>query len=696
MTTTNGVPSPEAPLKLTDKQFDRLYNLYEEMTANITATSRQEFFRQLFDHRRDIDEECGYPRSESGTGIGSINPELFRTLYEREGIATRVVQVFPMESWSGTPTIYEDEDPETTTEFEEAWDNLSTSLQGEASWFADEKGSPIWDILKRADILSGIGHFGVILLGIDDGKNLDEPIDGTTSLTPVEPRDPHEPPSANAYPSTPSKEIMDYPVYVIDTAPNSKTKGLPIFNKREQYTGGGDVQGTDAQYLGVQLSPSEYPEQTPGKKQHKLLFLQCFDESLVQIVQYEANKNNPRFGMPVMYRITLNDPREMHSGIGLPLATVRVHWSRIIHLADNLGSSKVFGVPRQRPVLNRLLDLRKIYGADAEAFWKAAFMILSAETHPELGGDVRVDKPALRNMFENMMNSSQRWAIFTGMALKSIAPQVVDPSPHIDVHIQAICIELGIPLRIFMGSERGELASSQDDGKWNDRIRERQNNYLTPRVIVPFVNRLILIGVLPEPEHFFVDWPNLDELTETEKADIAQKKTAALATFAQSGAQTWYPEQYFLTRILGEDEDEANEALDAAKEALDSEESQTPAPLLGLVGGLTGTIELFKAAAEGAISEEQLKQMLMLFFKLTEAQADKVIADGLTQAAIDAGDPPIEEPAPPGPMVLKPGDKAVNPLDGADIASGHPIPPRPTANAHFQSTEEWVAFLNGA
>ena len=33
-------------------------------------------------------------------------------------------------------------------------------------------------ILARADVLSGIGRFGIILIGVDDGLDLSEPVEG--------------------------------------------------------------------------------------------------------------------------------------------------------------------------------------------------------------------------------------------------------------------------------------------------------------------------------------------------------------------------------------------------------------------------------------------------------------------------------------------------------------------------------------
>jgi hypothetical protein len=190
-------------------------------------------------------------------------------------------------------------------------------------------------------------------------------------------------------------------------------------------------------------------------------------------------------------------------------------------------------------------------------FWKGAFFGLSFETHPSLGGDVDVDPESLKDMIEDYQNGLQRWLALTGMSAKTLAPQVVDPTPHIERQIEAICIKLGVPKRVFMGSERGELASTQDDKAWNDRLRERQTNYLTPRVIVPFVDRLILLGVLPKPNGYSVWWPDITSQSDTEKANVALKMTQALAQYAGTPDVSFViPELYYLTRILKLDENE--------------------------------------------------------------------------------------------------------------------------------------------
>ena len=275
------------------------------------------------------------------------------------------------------------------------------------------------------------------------------------------------------------------------------------------------------------------------------------------------DKSSPRNGRPEEYHITLSDPDEdATDSVGTMLGDIDVHWSRVIHIADMLGSSELFAVPRLRPVLNNVLNLRKLYGGSAEMYWQGAFPGLGFVTHPQLGTDVTVDQSSLRSAMTNYSAGLQRYVQATGMDIKSLAPQVVDPSKQIDVQLEAICIKLAIPKRIFLGSERGELSSSQDSSTWNTRIKHRQSMYLTPRVIVPFIDRLINLGILPEPKDgYSVDWPEIEQQDEVKKADVSLKKTQALTTYVQgSGENLIHPKDY-LVRVLGMSSEEADEVI---------------------------------------------------------------------------------------------------------------------------------------
>lgn len=460
-----------------DSFQDRVNSINKDfMNTVINAeTSRRLIARQMeLDTRRDIDDECGY------ASTSDLDPEQYKRLFEREAIATRVVEVLPRESWKVQPNVKEDEDSDTTTEFEDAWQEIANSLD-ENTWFKSKETNPIWEYLIRADVLSGIGRFGIILLGVDDGKDLKEPLE--------------------------------------------------------------------------------------AKKDMKLLYLRTFDESLIEITQYETDWNDHRYGEPTKYKVTFSDPNvDAQSGAGIPLSSKEVHWTRVVHIADNLGSSEIFGAPRMRPVFNRLVDLRKLYGGSAEMYWRGAFPGVSIETHPQLGGDVVIDSVGMKRQMEDYMNGLQRYLSLVGQTANSLAPQVVDPTPQITTQIEAICIVLGIPKRVFMGSERGELSSGQDSDTWNDRLIFRQTNYLTPRLVAKFINRLIWLGILPEPKEYEILWPALDSMSEQEQAIVAVSKTEAMSKYVTGSVESLMVPFDYLTRVVGFTEDETTAIVEAAEE----------------------------------------------------------------------------------------------------------------------------------
>lgn len=423
---------------------------------NTALIGRQNFLRSLSDPRRDIYAECGYPSDP-------VDITLYHELYDREAVATRVVQVMPRESWQVTPVVYEDEDGQVTTEFERAFAEMVRNLSGPDNHHIDEEGSRLWGVAREADIVSGIGHYGVIVLGLDDTADMEQP-------------------------ARPDPE-------------------------------------------------------------RRIVWMLALPENMATVQEIDGDITSPRFGQPVYYSVTYQDPR---STTASPLygpssmISTRVHWSRVVHVSEG----GVFGTPRMRPVLNRLLDLRKLYGGSAEMYWRGAFPGISFETDPSLGGYPTFDVNAMRDSVEAYMNGLQRYFALNGFTAKSLAPQVVDPTPQINVQIEAICIEIGVPVRIFKGSERGELASTQDDAAWNDRLKERQNNFTTPRVIVPLINRMINLGVLPAPKKgYHVWWPDLTSQTDEQKSTVALKLMQSLAQYVSSGGDTVVAPYDFLTYV---------------------------------------------------------------------------------------------------------------------------------------------------
>lgn len=447
----------------------------EHLMQQNALLSRAAFVNRLIDQKRDIDAECGYPKD--------ITVEDYKLLYDREGIATRVVSIFPEECWSLSPFITETEEG-TETDFEKEFSDLADKFN-------------FWHYLQRVDELSGVGHYGILLIGVDDGKELHEPVEG----------------------------VMD--------------------------------DGSGA-----------------GNADRKLLYLRPFPENYVQIASYESDPQSPRFGKPKFYNIQFQDHSTSIQHEAKPESTSRkVHWHRVIHVADNRKSSEVLGVPRMRPVFNRLYDLRKILSGSGEMFWKGAFPGYSFEVDPQmLAAGAEIDKKEFRKEFEEYSNGLQRYIALTGVSAKSLAPQVSDPGPHVMTHLKALCISLGVPWRVFMGSEEAKLASQQDTKTWNSRLAYRQSKYLEPMIIREFIQRLIALGIITsEPKDGYkVDFPDLNSVTDGERADVAVKQTEALSKYIGGSVDTLIPPKEYFMHIMNMSLEEAEGLIAAAQKYLSS------------------------------------------------------------------------------------------------------------------------------
>ncbi len=512
------------------------------LVGNNQSTQRVNALRQLFDPRRDIDIECGYPKA--------ITEQEYRVMYDRE-LGRRVVNIYPEETWKQFPIIYENPDPAINTPFEADLDDLDHRMH-------------LLHYLQRVDELSGVGHYGVILWGLDDGATLDTPVEGC------------------------------------DTWEES---------------------------VGMGTTPAPVVTNANAKKK-RILFIRVLDASLVTVAAYEREVRSPRYGLPTFYLITLNDLKLQETAataIPTDVTQMRVHWSRVTHVADNRKTSEVMGTPRQEPVWNRLCDLRKVMGGSGEMFWRGGFPGISLETHPNLENPT-LDVEAARVMMQDYMNGLQRYLATEGMTAKSLTPQIADPSASFEVQIKAICVTLGVPYRVFMGIEEGVVSGDQATKAWAGRLANRQNRYVTPMVINPVIQRLIDYGVLTptaKPRGWTTEWPDLLTLDATEKATVAGLRTTAFAAYVAGGVDVLIPPLEYLTTVCGFTEDEAEAIVNAAVE------------------------------------------------HIAEVQ-DHAHDDG-QGAPVPGREPkgPEPEPAPPADVVLKPGDKLV---PGGKPARGNPKP----------------------
>jgi hypothetical protein len=518
--------------------------------------TRSDLYRRLSgDGRRNLNRECHYP--------DVIRPQDYQNRFDRNGVAARAVKFEPLESWKSQPEIYEDEDEDNETPFETAWKELDNSLgnSGLKNYLKDPDGkmSPIWHFLRKVDIRSRIGSYGVLLYGLNDNADYSLPVDGVEELN-SEPVD--------IYPDRYTGTDKDKKRTKITSGDNIPEDTKPVknsFKQRIEFV----VNSMPKTGDGVYVLNVDTKKLKSGKK---LLYLRAFSETQAQIVRWESNPTSPRYGMPVMYLITMNDPSKVnqYSGVGMDKSSMYVHWTRVEHIAETLDSdNEALAVPVLQDIYNYCLNIEKINGASGEGYWKGAFHILAAETNPQLGGDVEVDEAAVKRSLQNVEDGLQRSLLMKAMTLKSVAPTVTDPTPHIDNNVKLICITKGWPKRIFEGSERGELASSQDEQAHLERMENRQMYHIAPNIIAPFVNRCIAFGLLPEPKDGYqIAWAPLRKETPQMRAQRFLTKVQAYGAAMAQGLTQWFTEKDIMTKLDGDfTNKEADAIIEAATEA---------------------------------------------------------------------------------------------------------------------------------
>ena len=387
-----------------------------------------------FGGKRDLFNVLGYKRD--------LLVQDYRDRFARGDIAARIVEAYPKATWRGGAEIVEDEDPDVSTEFEEQWESLEERLG-------------VWALLSRTDVLAGLGHYAVLLVGAP-GK-LETPL-----------------------PSIASVDDIAY------------------------------------------LAPY------------------CEDEA--EVDQVDLDSTSVRFGLPVTYTIS----RKAKIGKNSKVFTAKVHYTRLLHIADGLLDDRVYGTPRLEKVWNRLDDLDKVVGGGSEAFWTRVHQGMIFNIDP----NVKIDQPQidkLKEEAEEFAHQMRRTLAARGFSVDTTKSDVANFKAQLEAIISVISGATGIPQRILLGSERGELASTQDKENWDERVSDRRREYAEP-IVRALIKILQDTGALAEtPDGYEIRWPELKALTEDQQATVADKWSKLNK---QAGGLVVLPEE-IRDRVLG-------------------------------------------------------------------------------------------------------------------------------------------------
>jgi hypothetical protein len=292
----------------------------------------------------------------------------------------------------------------------------------------------------------------------------------------------------------------------------------------------------------------------PVNKAAKLMYVQPYGDLRATIGGWVTDPTDPRYGKPISYNIIQGGDTDASGSA--PQKSMKVHWTRIIHIAEFCDEDDVYGMPRLQPIYNNLMDMEKVLGGSAETFWLCANrgIHFSADKEMQFGD---TERTALLAAADKVAHSFERSIVTRGVTAEVLQSESPDPAPNVDKLMDVIAGGCGIPKRILLGAEAGSLASSQDENNWAQRVNERRVNFATPAILRPLLTRLIETGNLIEPNgKWTITWPTGESLGEVVEVDTKSKRLAMAVSYVSTpGMDLLIPPKQFGADFLDMDLD---------------------------------------------------------------------------------------------------------------------------------------------
>lgn len=259
-------------------------------------------------------------------------------------------------------------------------------------------------------------------------------------------------------------------------------------------------------------------------------------EGQLIVSQWNTNETDENYGKPTMFSFK-------ESSVGKVAGAIRsfeIHPDRVIVWSRD---GTIFNNSMLEPGYNDLMTLEKVSGAGGEGFWKNAksapilqvdkdFSTQSMAQALGVSADGLAD--AMNDQVADWQKGFDKLLMLQGMEAKTLGVNLPSPEHFFNIALQSFAASVPIPLKILVGTQSGERASTEDAREWAQTNMARRSSYVVP-LIMAIINRLETFGILPEMD-WFLDWADLTESTASEKIDRALKMADVNTKQANSGS----------------------------------------------------------------------------------------------------------------------------------------------------------------
>lgn len=265
-------------------------------------------------------------------------------------------------------------------------------------------------------------------------------------------------------------------------------------------------------------------------------------EGQLVVSEWDNDETSPGYGQPKMFQFN-----EAAVGQTTNPRTFNVHPDRVVIWSRD---GTIHGRSSLEPGYNDLIDMEKIKGAGGEGFWKNAKSAPVLEVDKE--ADIRSMAKAMgvpeSEIADRMNEQVSDWQqgfdqllMIQGIQAKTLGITLPSPEHFWAAPLQSFAASVSIPLKILVGNQTGERASTEDASEWAKTNMSRRTGQVLPNIMM-LVKRLERFGIIPEKD-WFLDWTDLTETSMGEKIDRTVKMAEVNAKMQSSGEWVFTPEE---------------------------------------------------------------------------------------------------------------------------------------------------------
>jgi len=403
--------------------------------------------------------------------------ESYYVRYIRQPEAKAVIDKPVNDTWQENPIIHDAAHVDTEAPESEFETKVRELMSGDHT-----RREPA-ERLKVLDKLARLGHYAVMVFGFSDGRDMETPVGGVSPNLTMD-----------------GDEMIEY----------EGRRGVSV----PEDLGEAEFDGLD-----------------------DLMYLAVFGEDRVTDMDSVHDMNSPRFRLPEQFDLITEEIEPGDESSRYNAQTV--HWTRVLHAPEGTLEDDLNGIPALKPIFHELLNIDKIRAASGEGYWRAGYQGLHVRPPQDSQGKFMQFENGGEDVHQEIQDFLKNFdrTLATPAQIDSIDSSVSNPINHLDANYQAISAATDIPKSILSGKDRADTANATDLTKYERTIASRRNNHATPNIVKPFIQRMIQVGILPEPEGdgFVVEWPPLEELSELQEWELKGNIATAVKAISPGG-----------------------------------------------------------------------------------------------------------------------------------------------------------------